>query len=168
MRVITYTSTVCSTAIKSDCGLYRFALKRVWDDNRPIGAFLCANPSKADHLLNDATVFKCGNLAVNWEWGGFFVLNLFPNYSTDPDAVVRSQAADIVNLDHVQRILLEASLVVIACGNGHGQRLEELLSGVPKSKLYCLRRNKGGGFLHPSRITPEDYARPVPACATQA
>ena len=71
-------ATVISTSIKSECGEFRYVLKRVWDSERKVGAFLCANPSKADHLLFDDTVFRCGNLAVQWNWGGYYVLNLFP------------------------------------------------------------------------------------------
>lgn len=157
------TATIQSAAIKSDCGSYRFVLSRTWNKGFPIGAFLCANPSKADELRYDMTVFKCGNMAVNWGWGGFFILNLFPNYSTDPAGVVRNTKADQLNERHVRRVLAEVDMVVIACGNGHSDRLEELLEGLPRRKLFCLRKNKGGGFLHPARIDPQDYQSPVPA-----
>ncbi len=79
MRSITKTALIESAAIKSECGDHRFVLSRIWSHEDPIGAFLCANPSKADELRNDETVFKCGNLAANWGWGGFYVLNLYPN-----------------------------------------------------------------------------------------
>jgi hypothetical protein len=140
----------------------------LWDAGGKVGAFLCANPSKADALLNDATVFKCGNLAVAWKWGGFYILNLYPNYSTNPAGVLRNPEADALNLRHVRKILREVPIVVIACGNGHAQRLQEVLFKIPKQKLHCLRRNEGGGFLHPSRIKPEDYEAPIRAYETNA
>lgn len=153
--------TIKSSAIKSKCGKYRFILSRIWNDSLPVHAFLCANPSKADELRYDTTVFKCGNMAVNWKWGGFYILNLYPNYSVDPAKVFPVSDADELNEKHVVRVIQEVDKVVIACGNGHKRRLDKLLQGVPRSKLYCLRRNKGGGFLHPARVNPEDFRAPI-------
>jgi hypothetical protein len=161
MKTIQQTAEIKTTSFKSDCGKYRFMLSRVWNKDLQIGAFLCANPSKADELRYDMTVFKCGNLAVNWGWGGLFILNLYPNYSTNPSGVIRNAKADELNEKHVRKILGEVPLIVIACGNGHTEQLAKIIRDVPKEKLYCLRRNKGGGFLHPSRIEPDDFLEPV-------
>jgi hypothetical protein len=163
MRDITYIATITSTAIKSECGRFRYQLKRVWDPHVEIGAFLCANPSKADHLLDDNTVFKCSNLSVQWKWGGFYILNLYPGYSTDPKMLERSAETDARNAHHIATVASQVEKIVLACGNGHKRRLKELIDGVPKGKLFCLRRNSGGGFLHPSRINPEDFPKPVRA-----
>ncbi|WP_298831070.1 DUF1643 domain-containing protein [uncultured Piscinibacter sp.] len=168
MKTVEHIATVSSIAIKSDCGSFRFVLSRTWDQSKPVGSFLCANPSKADELRNDTTVFKCGNLAINWGWGGYHVLNLYPNYSTDPGKVVRHSEADALNEQHVQAVLAASSIVVIACGNGHSKRLAELIRNLPRTKRYCLRRNKGGGYLHPSRIEPDDYPAPVPVPDAEA
>ncbi|MBP6986567.1 MAG: DUF1643 domain-containing protein [Alphaproteobacteria bacterium] len=158
-----FESTVVSTAIKSECGRYRYVLKRIWNSNGEIGAFLCANPSKADQLLLDDTVFKCGNLAVYWGWGGFYILNLYPIYSTDPKGVERNTETDEHNAYHIAAVVASVKILVLACGNGHRRRLDELIQDIPREKLFCLRRNSGGGFLHPSRIKPEDFTRPVRA-----
>lgn len=163
MNTVEHIAQINSIALKSDCGKFRFLLSRVWDPSKPVGAFLCANPSKADELRSDDTVFKCGNLAANWGWGGFHVLNLYPNYSTNPKGVVINRQADALNEMHVLKLLAEAPLIVIACGNGHAKRLAHLLRDVPQKKMYCLRRNKGGGYQHPSRIKPDDYPEPLPA-----
>lgn len=159
----TRTATITTTAIKSECGLYRYVLKRMWDEQLEIGAFLCANPSKADHLLSDDTVCRCGNLAVHWNWGGFYILNLYPKYSTDPRNVTRSKVTDDQNEQHVSRVISEVRTLVLACGNGHKNRFNELIKDVPVEKLFCLRKNSGDGFLHPSRIKPEDFPSPIAA-----
>lgn len=161
MSEIIFTATIDSTAIKSECGHYRYVLKRVWEPTKVLGAFLCANPSKADHLLLDATVFKCINLAVQWGWGGLYVLNLFPQYETDQKKLVHDEGTDKTNAEYVTKILNEVETIVLATGNAHQQRLEKLLQGVAPHKLCCLRKNKGGGFLHPSRIKPEDFKQPI-------
>ncbi len=168
MRSITQRVLVESTAIKSDCGNHRFVLSRIWNSAGPIGAFLCANPSKADQLRNDETVFKCGNMAANWGWGGFHVLNLYSNYSTDPTKVVRHSVADDLNEKFVKDMLNNVSLVVVACGNGHAQRLLELTRDVPLSKQFCLRKNVGGGYLHPARVDPSDFPSPTPLDSARA
>ena len=168
MDAMSLAVTIESIAIKSKCGKHRFVLGRIWNRNLPINAFLCANPSRADELRYDATVFKCGNMAVNWRWGGFYMLNLRSYYSTDPAGVVHDPDADMLNAEHVARTIREVDKVVIACGNGHEEKLEQLIQGVPRNKLYCLGRNKGGGFLHPSRKNPDGFSSPIPAFPAQA
>ncbi|TYT75228.1 DUF1643 domain-containing protein [Desulfobotulus mexicanus] len=154
-------SRVISIAIKSNCGQYRYVLKRIWNTELEVGAFLCANPSKADHLLYDETVFKCNNLAVQWNWGGFYILNLYPHYSTDPKKKKQTLDTDIKNSHYIKKISERVSIFVLACGNGHKIRTSKLIEGISKEKLFCLRINKGGGFLHPSRINPEEFDRPI-------
>lgn len=119
-------------------------------------------------LRYDSTVFKCGNMAANWSWGVFYILNLYPNYSADPKMVVRDSEADRINEKHVSRIIHDADVVVVACGNGHAHRLEQLIRNVPRGKLYCLRPNKGGGLLHPSRENPDSFEKPERMFANEA
>lgn len=163
MQEITITANIESSAIKSPCGRYRYVLKRVWNPTTGIGAFLCANPSKADHLLYDETVYKCSNLAVQWGWGGIYILNLYPLYETDPKKLVHDTETDMINAEHVTKILNEVQTVIIATGNGHQHRLEQILIGIDVEKLYCLKKNKGNGYLHPSRIKTEDFKKPLKA-----
>jgi hypothetical protein len=168
MKEFSSVAAIESFAIKSQCGKHRFVLGRIWNRSLPINAFLCANPSKADELRYDTTVFKCGNIAVNWKWGGFYILNLNSYYSTNPAGLVHDPHADKLNEEHVARVIRDVNLVVIACGNGHGEKLDQLIQGVPRNKLYCLGRNKGGGFLHPSRKEPDDFPSPIQAYPAEA
>ena len=168
METVEHVAQIKSIALKSDCGNFRFVLSRIWNSEMPVGAFLCANPSKADELRYDDTVFKCGNMAANWGWGGFHILNLYPNYSTDPSEVLHDKEADLLNAQQVAKFLAQAHMVILACGNDHDEKLTKLIQGVPKNKLYCLRRNKGGGFQHPARVKPEDYKSPVQAFGAEA
>lgn len=170
MHTQSVSSNICTTVVRADVEgrAYRFVLKRIWEPKLEIGAFLCKNPSKADHLRLDDTVFKCGNLAVQWGWGGYYILNLYPNYSTDPRDMIRTSATNLENAKHIETVFSTVRIIVLACGNGYSDRLKELISGVPHDKLFCLQKNKGNGFLHPSRIQPEDFPHPVkvgPRCA---
>ena len=163
MKNSTLSARVDSTAIKSECGLYRYELKRVWDSERETGVFLCANPSTADHLLSDQTVLNCSNLAVQWNWGGFYVVNLYPTISTDPEKMKHDSKAEEWNTKFVKDAFAKVQKIVLACGNGHGPCLDELIKDIPTERLFCLRKNKGGGFLHPARIKVEDFPQPIRA-----
>lgn len=158
-------ATIHSESITSACGKYRYVLKRKWCHEKPIGAFLCANPSKATELLLDDTVFHCNNLAVYWNWGGFYILNLWPNYSTDSAQVATSAESDKQNAEHIARVFAEIHMLVLASGGGkkRQERLAELINGFDRGKLFCLEKNKDGSFLHPARIKPENFPKPVKA-----
>lgn len=161
MQTTKHSVQVFSTVKKSDCGAFRFVLTRKWNKNKTIGAFLCANPSKADELRYDNTVFKCQNIAVNWGWGGFHILNLYPHYSTNPNEVIHNREADLLNSTIVNEYLHQAPIIILACGNRHHKKLSEVIKGISTEKLFCLQRNKGGGFQHPARIDPNNYPTPV-------
>lgn len=160
MQEIVLCSTVVTTVIKTDCGRYRYILKKEWDKNKEIGAFLCANPSKADHLLFDETVFKCNNLAVKWEWGGFYVVNIFPIYQTDPRRVTLNDKSASENLRHIMTVFGQVNKIIIATGNMNTKQSNLLTKEVPTEKLFCIKKNKGGGYLHPSRINPYNFPQP--------
>lgn len=81
METVVKTATIRSEAVMSECGCFRYSLKRIWCEDKPVAAFLCDNPSKADHIRSDQTMSNCNNLAVQWWWGGFWLLNLYPGYS---------------------------------------------------------------------------------------
>lgn len=48
-----------SSAIISDCGQYRYELRRIWNPSKPLALFICHNPSKADHTTDDKTSNRC-------------------------------------------------------------------------------------------------------------
>lgn len=161
--VITHKSTVESEAVKSACGQYRYRLSRIWNREFPINAFLCANPSVADELVNDETALKCGNLAIKWNWGGFHLVNLYPYCSTDPSGVFHDNDADRINAEQILKVIKQVEMVVLACGNLPGSPWNAFIKDVCRDKLYCLKRNAGGGFQHPSRIKVDDFPSPIPA-----
>ena len=60
--------------------------------------------------------------------------------------------------DHaITDICANASMIVLAWGNGNKKRANDVLSLLGSKKLHCIDKNKGGGFLHPSRIKTKDY-----------
>jgi len=72
------------SAILSDCGRYRYLLRREIGDNAQIATFLMLNPSTADATHDDATIRKICRYAKRWGYGEIRVVNLFAFRSTDP------------------------------------------------------------------------------------
>jgi hypothetical protein len=81
-RAMTYIS---KEAKFSECGNYRYYLKRVFDDNKPMAMVIGLNPSTADATDDDATISALRRLLEPLGYGGFYMTNLFAWISTDPD-----------------------------------------------------------------------------------
>ena len=68
----------------SNCGRYRHALWRIWDENKQHLVFCMLNPSTADAEEDDPTIRKCVGFATRAGYGGIVVVNLFDWRATDP------------------------------------------------------------------------------------
>lgn len=84
------------SAVISKDGLYRYTLRRVWDESKPLLNFVLLNPSKADAETDDATVRRCIGFAKLWGFGGIVITNLYAYRSTDPKKLWRVFAARMV------------------------------------------------------------------------
>lgn len=79
--------TYASWATISECGRYRYALGRSWDDeqdSRPIFSIIMLNPSTAHESIDDPTIRKCIHFAKQEGCGSLYVRNLFAWRATDP------------------------------------------------------------------------------------
>jgi hypothetical protein len=158
----TESNLIKTEACFSECGKYRYWVSRVWNKDQDIGAFVCLNPSKATSLLSDTTLSNCSNLAVQWGWGGFYLLNIFSYMATNPKKMKAQEDPNGPMNNHaITSISKNAKLVVLAWGNGHKERSKEVLELLDGRQLYCIKKNAGGGFLHPNRIQVEEYLQPV-------
>jgi hypothetical protein len=104
-------------ALLSPCGLYRYTLRRAWDEGGRVVNFVMLNPSTADAEEDDATIRRCVGYARSWGFGSLLVTNLFAFRSTDPAGLLK--AADPVGPDndrHVRAAAAAAGLVVCAWG----------------------------------------------------
>lgn len=164
---------VTSSAVLSPCANYRYQLRRVWDESKPLVMFLMLNPSTADGEKDDPTIRRCKSFAQNWGFGGFVVGNLFAFRSTDPRQILTCD--DPIGPDnkmHLDKLAAKAELVVCAWGNSAiveklGKRygsdylplkgitnlryLELAIDGTPKHPLYLK-----------SDLLPQEFE--APAC----
>lgn len=73
-----------TSALISDCGSYRYWLKRVWDGHEKLACFVMLNPSTADASEDDPTIRRCIGFAKREGATGLVVVNLFALRSTNP------------------------------------------------------------------------------------
>jgi len=138
------------SAIISDCQQYRYELRRVWDNSKPLVLFIGLNPSTADAAKEDNTSRVCINYAKRWDYGGLLLANLFAYRSTKPSTLYT--AADPVgpmNDIWLKKLQSEADLVVCAWGaiRRHQNRDKAVLSFLHEP--HCLTKLKSGHPGHP-------------------
>ena len=76
-------------AVISECGKYRYLLRRTWDHSKPRVLYVMLNPSTADAMLDDATIRSCVRLASGHGYGSMEVVNVFAYRATQPDELLK-------------------------------------------------------------------------------
>lgn len=72
-----------SSAVISDCGLYRYRLGRRWGDG-PTCGWIMLNPSTANEWVDDPTIGRCTSFSKREGCGGLSVANIYAWRATDP------------------------------------------------------------------------------------
>lgn len=72
------------SAVVSDCGQFRYILRRLWNPSLPALGFVMLNPSTADADKDDPTIRKCIGFAERLGFGAIVVTNLFAYRATQP------------------------------------------------------------------------------------
>ena len=147
-----------SSAIVSDCGTYRYELRRIWDDSKPPYVSGMLNPSTADDKIDDPTIARNIRRARANGCGSLIVWNLGAGRATDPD--VWKEMADPIgpeNNTHIERILMECrarnGIAVVGWGNGGSFMGRDQVAIRIAAKVgvvfYCVAVNKSGQPRHP-------------------
>lgn len=106
-------SLTAERAVISDCGLYRYWLRRLIGlrvlgrlvgEAKPI-CFVMHNPSTADATQDDPTIRRCIGYAKAWGGTELIVVNRFAYRSTDPDAIFATTTADPVGPENDEAIV---------------------------------------------------------------
>ena len=141
-----------STAAISECGLYRYELRKIWQPKNGWVCWIMLNPSTADANIEDPTIRRCMGFAEKWGYGGITVGNIFAYRATNPkDMFAADDPYGPENNSYLKSLSLEAELTICAWGN-HGMylnrasRVVEMLTnpyhlgltmlGQPKHPLY--------------------------------
>lgn len=159
-----------ATATFSPGRVYRYALTRRWDTDRPMAAFVMLNPSTADAFTVDPTVRRCVSFACDWGAGGVLIVNLFALRSTDPRALYSHPDPvgpdnDTVITWHLSAMTEVVTPVIAAWGvhgelHGRGREVAALLAA-RRVPLSCLGTTKDGHPKHPlylpASATPTEF-----------
>lgn len=144
-------------AVISDCGRYRYLLRRVWDHAKPRALFVMLNPSTADAEIDDATIRSCIRLSTGLGYGSFEVVNLFGLRATNPAEL--EKAADPIgprNADVGDAAINRCDIVICAWGAHHmaERRARDMVAWVRgwKPAAYCFGTAKSGAPKHPLYI----------------
>lgn len=147
-----------SWAVTSPCGLYRYALGRMWDEPgepwRPMLDVCMLNPSKARHDINDPTILKLIHFGKQEGCGGLVVRNLAAFSSTDPSEL--SKADDPVGPRNIEVLGLDNgfALRIAAWGNFPSNRVRRRLAQargwwMTRTTLHVFGINGTGEPKHP-------------------
>ena len=135
-------------AIFSECGKYRFSLWRIWDNTKPILAFIGLNPSTANSETNDPTIRRVIKFAKDNGYGGIKMLNLFTIISALP-SVLLTHPNPLQEADNILSDIPQGQDVVLAWGAFPEaiERGKMVIQRFPNA--FCLGKNKDGSPKHP-------------------
>lgn len=153
-----------SEALFSDCGAYRYGLRRVWGAGEEV-LFVMLNPSTADETRNDPTIERCQRRAVAMGFGGLRIANLFGFRATRPrDLKAAAEPVGPEN-DALLRDWAGAAALTIAAWGSHGGwrgRGPEVAAWLGAASHLGLTRD--GHPRHPLYVPyttgPEDWPAP--------
>lgn len=155
-------------AVISDCGKYRYLLRRTWDHDRQRALFIMLNPSTADADIDDPTIRSCIRLCRSWGYGSFEVVNLFAWRATEPDALPDPEIAiGPRNNDSILGAAGRCDSIICAWGahpkaTWRGPAVWECVE-TQRPAMFCLGQNKDKSPKHPLYIktgTPLQVYRP--------
>lgn len=140
-------------AVISDCGKYRYLLRRVWDYERIRALFIMLNPSTADAKADDPTIRSCVRLCKDNNFGSLEVVNLFGYRATDPDDLL--EVEDLTGPDNYKIIdsaMSRCDLYIYAWGaNGLARHGRDMMRGMSSRRpaVFCFGVNKDKSPKHP-------------------
>lgn len=144
-------------AVISDCGKYRYLLRRTWDHKKPRALLIMLNPSTADAKQDDATIRSCVRLLIGLDYGSMEVVNVFAYRATKPDELVmQTDPIGPRNYDTIEGAVHRCDVVICAWG---AYPLADQYSITPKNivrcrrpAMYCFGKTKHGAPKHPLYI----------------
>lgn len=151
---------------------YRYALWRIWNENKPPVMIIGLNPSRAHESKDDQTIRRVMRFAYDWGYGGVYMMNLFAWVTPYPEELDLAKDPLGDNDGWLERVAVDCQIVVFAWGAfGDGKGRQNIRDRVEAVKAlfpgaYCIRKTKGGHPEHPSRLPGN--LKPIPYFETPA
>ena len=144
-------------AVISECGNYRYLLRRTWDAKAPRTLFIMLNPSTADAEIDDATIRSCIRLSKCLGYGSFEVVNLFALRATNPAELEKAEDAIGPRNDiSIEAALGRCDMAICAWGAHYmAERRATDVKNMLRSRrpaIFCLGKTKAGFPKHPLYI----------------
>ena len=169
-----------SFCLFSQCGSYRWILKRELLSGKKTVVFIGLNPSKANSLNNDRTLVRIINFCSRWDYKNIYIINLFGLISKSPSQLLKSKDPIGINNNLITLMTLNFWQKNINCdlwlgwgdkGQLNGRNLEvikiiENLSNLKSNennfseRILSLGISKKGNPLHPLYIPKESFLSP--------
>lgn len=143
---------IVSSAKFSDCGKYRYWLRRAWDGRLPDALCIGLNPSTANATDNDATIRILISCLKKLGYGGFYMMNLFAIISSKPEILLTCEDPLGENDFHLNDVSLVCKDVIVCWGafKQAEARIKEVLPKFPDA--LCFGFNKNGTPFHPRAL----------------
>lgn len=155
-----------SGAIISECGLYRYRLWRIWDEERAFLVWIMQNPSTADAVDDDPTIRKCIGFSERAGYGGIVVMNVFAWRAADERELLK--APDPIGPENWDYLIGATNIrlgsrVVAAWGNRFGPKRKSIFrdaychaaAACVQQGAVCLGTTKSGDPKHPLFVSYE-------------
>lgn len=156
--------------VLSTCGLYRYALWRIWSAAKPLWMMALLNPSTATEDQDDPTIRRCCTRAQRAGAGGIVVVNSGAVRETDSEKACR--AVDPVGPDNeawVRALIPTCSMHIAGWGPNAarfgGDKLIQQAFRDTGTPLFALAINRDGSPRHPLYVPYG--AVPVPLCLSE-
>ena len=152
--------------------LYRYALWRIWDRQKPPCTFIGLNPSTADATVDDPTITRCIGFARDWGHGGLYMVNLFAYRATKRADMKKADDPIGEECDGwLKWACANASRIVCAWGSdgrhqGRGKAVMEMLQA--QYELHCFGLTSNQQPIHPLYQSKDQPLILINSPATQA
>lgn len=154
-------------------GDHRYDLTRAWGAGPPI-CWVMLNPSTADGLQDDPTIWNIMCRSLRWGFGSLVVVNIYSFRSSSPVQMKRwlrvtsnATSFDYANANkaHVATLLAGCEMVIAAWGAHAENDAVNHFLGFEPPPLHCLGINNDGSPRHPlsrGRNWVPMSTRPIP------
>lgn len=134
----------------SNCGKYRYALWRIWDESLPFAQCVGLNPSTANAEYDDPTIRRLTALLSAKGYGGLYMTNLFAFISSNPEDL-RSCPDPLKDNDRWLKVIYGKCDDIIFCWGTFktaGYRAKVIAPEYPSA--LCFGKTKTGAPKHPA------------------
>lgn len=151
-------TTIHRSAMFSECGQYRYFLRRHWDESLKQVLCIGLNPSVAGSLnkdgleRDDATIRRLMRDLNTLGYGGFYMVNLYALISTKPEKLFSVPDALGDNDYWIAHCAMATQAQIFCFGNFKGTeyRQRKMIELFPDA--LCFGKNDNGTPMHPRAL----------------